>query len=167
MNRHNFSRRPRAAFVMALAAGFSLAATAPALAQEDAESDPPAEESEKPEKKSKRAIEGEKRLARMLEGRVKGEPQNCIRALPTQQMVAIDKTAYVYGRGNTIYVQRTTRPRQIDNRDTLVIQRFGGGTQLCRQDLATTVDPVTQIFTGAVMFEDFVPYTRVEDDDNG
>jgi hypothetical protein len=167
MIRHNISRRPRAALVLALAAGLSIAANAPAMAQDDTENDPPAEESEKPEKKSKRAIEGEKRLARMLEGREKGEPQNCIRAMPTEQMMTIDKTAYVYGRGNTIYVQRTTRPDQIDDRDTLVIQRFGGGSQLCRQDLATTIDPLTRIFTGAVMFEDFIPYTRVENDDNG
>lgn len=106
---------------------------------------------------------GEQRLAKMLEGRVAGEPQNCIRALPTQQMTTIEGTAYVYGRGNTIYVQRTRTPEAIDRSDTLVVQRFNG-SQLCRQDVATTVDPVLGFFTGVVQFDDFVPYTRIDED---
>jgi hypothetical protein len=100
----------------------------------------------------------------MLEGRVAGEPQTCIRTMPTQQMTTIEGTAYVYGRGNTIYVQRTQNPETIDRSDALVIQRFNG-TLLCRQDLATTVDPVVGFFTGVVQFEDFIPYTRVDADE--
>ena len=156
---HRSGLGPRTALAIALAAGLSLLATAPALAQDEEESEPPAEKSEK---KNKRAVKGAERLERMLEGRVAGEPVNCIRTLPTAPMTTINRTAYVFGRGSTIYVQRTRKPDQIDNRDTLVLRRFGGGQQLCRQDVATTIDPATQIFTGAVMFEDFVPYKRVE-----
>ncbi|WP_233998682.1 hypothetical protein [Erythrobacter sp. YT30] len=107
---------------------------------------------------------GEKRLAKLIEGRVAGEPQNCIRVFPNERLTVIDDTAYVYGRGNTIYVQKTSRPDRIDDRDVLVSRRFNA-TQLCRQDVVTTVDPVTGIFTGAVFFEEFVPYTRVEEDE--
>lgn len=102
---------------------------------------------------------GEKRLAKLLEGRVAGEPVRCIRALPSQRMQTIDRTAYVYGSGNTIYVQRTRNPESIDDSDALVITRFGG-TELCRLDTTTTIDPFTGIFTGAVFFDDFVPYSR-------
>jgi hypothetical protein len=109
---------------------------------------------------------GEKRLAKLLDGRVAGKPVNCIRSLPRQRMQTIDKTAYVYGSGNTIYVQRTRNPESIDDNDALVINRFGS-TDLCRVDTVTTIDPVTGIFTGAVFFEDFVPYTRVKDDGSG
>lgn len=105
---------------------------------------------------------GEKRLAKLLEGRVAGEPLRCIRALPTQRMQTIDGTAYVYGSGNTIYVQRTTNPGQIDSNDALVTNRFNA-SEICRLDQMTTVDLVAGIFTGAVFFEDFVPYTRVKD----
>ena len=147
--------RTRTALAMSLVAGASLAVAAPVLAQDEDTDAPSSEESKEPMTK------GEKRLAKMLEGRVKGEPQNCIRSLPTQQTRTIDKTAYVYGRGKTIYVQRTTRPEQIDDREALVTRRFGG-TQLCRQDVARTIDPVTGIFAGAVLFDDFIPYTRVE-----
>ncbi|MFY7743895.1 MAG: hypothetical protein ACOVQY_00610 [Erythrobacter sp.] len=104
---------------------------------------------------------GELRLAKMLEGRVAGEPVICIRAFPSQRMQTIDGVAYVYGSGNTIYVQRTRNPDAIDDTDALVVTRTNG-TQLCRFDIATTVDAVNGFFTGAVMFEDFVPYTRVK-----
>lgn len=107
------------------------------------------------------ATKGEKRLAKLLEGRVAGAPVSCIRTLPREQLRIISGTAYVYGSGNTIYVQRTRDPEQIDDSDTLVTNRFSA-TQLCRLDTMTTIDRFTGIFTGAVFFEDFVPYTRAK-----
>lgn len=104
--------------------------------------------------------EGEARLAKLLEGRVAGEPVRCIRSLPSQRMQTIEGTAYVYGSGQTIFVQRTRDPENISTNDTLVINRFGA-SQLCRLDQITTVDRVVGFFTGVVFFEDFVPYTRV------
>jgi len=147
-----------------VAAALALGTAAPAFADDGPQNDGPDLETEQVEGEEKELTKGEKRLAKLLEGRVAGEPVDCIRAFPTQRMTTIDKTAYVYGRGNTIYVQRTRKPDQIDDRDTLITRRFGGGTQLCRVDIATTIDPLTGIFTGAVFFEDFVPYTRVKDD---
>lgn len=145
--------------VTGLAAALALAVGVPALAQGQSQSDVETDVAAEP------ATKGEKRLAELLEGREAGEPVRCIRTLPTQRMQTIDKTAYVFGSGNTIYVQRTRDPGAIDNNETLVTQRFGSsGSQLCRLDMATTVDPVLGMFTGAVFFEDFVPYTRVEDD---
>jgi hypothetical protein len=102
---------------------------------------------------------GETQLAKLLEGRVAGEPLRCIRSMPSQRMQTISGTAYVYGRGNRIFVQRTRDPERINDRDALVTNRFSA-TELCRFDILTTIDPVNGIFTGAVFFEDFVPYTR-------
>lgn len=106
--------------------------------------------------------EGEQRLAEMLEGRVAGEPQNCIRSRLNDRVTVIDKTAIVYGRGRTIYVQRTARPEDLDDRETLVSRRFNS-SQVCRQDIVTTIDSFNGFFTGAIFFEEFVPYTRVEE----
>lgn len=103
---------------------------------------------------------GEERLAKLLDGREAGEPVRCIRTVPNQRMTTIDGTAYVYGSGNTIYVQRTRNPDSINANDALVTNRFSA-SQLCRLDQMTTVDRVLGVFTGAVFFEDFVPYTRV------
>jgi hypothetical protein len=138
---------------LAIAASSSLSAQIQAGAQGDLEAEvPEAQEAAGPTR-------GEQRLARMLEGRVAGEPTRCIRALPSQRMQTIDGTAYVYGSGNTIYVQRTRNPDQISDNDTLVVNRTNG-SQLCRFDLTTTIDRYNGFFTGAVFFEDFVPYTR-------
>lgn len=104
---------------------------------------------------------GEKRLAKLIAGRVAGEPVSCIRTLPRDRMEVIDRTAYVYGSGETIYVQRTKDPERISDTDTLITNRFSA-TQLCRLDQTTTIDRFTGFFTGAVFFEDFVPYTRVK-----
>lgn len=109
------------------------------------------------------ATKGEQRLAKLLEGRVAGDPQRCIRTRPSERMQTIDGTAYIYGSGNTIYVQRTTAPNQINDSDALVIRRFNA-SELCRLDATTTIDPFTGIFTGVVFFEDFVPYTRIKAD---
>lgn len=109
------------------------------------------------------ATKGEARLAKLLEGRVAGEPLRCIRAFPSQRLQTIERTAYVYGSGTTIYVQRTRDPDQINDTDALVTNRFNG-TQLCRFDVTTTIDRVNGFFTGAVFFEDFVPYTRTKAD---
>ena len=134
-----------------LGAMAAIAAAQPVMAQNDqAEADT-------------QMSKGEQRLAEMLEGRVAGEPVNCIRQRLNARMTTIDKTAYVYGSGNTIYVQRTQSPERIDDRDALVLRRFNA-TQLCRQDTATKIDPVFGFFTGAVFFDDFIPYTRVSED---
>lgn len=137
-------------------AAVALAAALPVAAQSDVETSVEAA----PETK------GEKRLAKLLEGRVAGEPQRCIRTLPSQRMQTIDRTAYVYGSGETIYVQRTRDPGSINDTDALVARRFNA-TELCRLDVMTTIDRVNGIFTGAVFFEDFVPYTRVRDGASG
>lgn len=107
---------------------------------------------------------GEKRLAKLLEGREAGEPQRCIRNFLNDRMQTIDKTAYVYGSGKTIYVQRTRDPENIDRSDTLVSRRFNA-TQICRMDVTHTIDPFIGMFTGAVFFTDFVPYTRIDESD--
>ncbi|MBI1403176.1 MAG: hypothetical protein GC147_08185 [Porphyrobacter sp.] len=148
--------RPLAA---GLAAALALAVAAPAVAQSEGQPDVQSSADAKPQTK------GEKRLAKLLEGRVAGEPTDCIRTLPNMQMETIDKTAYVYGRGNTIYVQRTRDPENIDDREALVQRQFLSG-QLCRLDIVNTFDPVFGMVTGPVFFEEFVPYTRVKDDTN-
>ena len=105
--------------------------------------------------------EGEEELTKLLEGRVAGEPTNCIRSRLNDRVRVIDDTAIVYGRGKTIYVNRTSRPRDIDDHDTMVVRRFSG-SQLCKTDIVTTIDRGSQMFSGVIFLSEFVPYTRVE-----
>jgi hypothetical protein len=129
----------------ALAAASMLAA--PAAANEDAAAAP---------------TKGEVKLAKLLEGRVAGEPRSCVSSLPSERIEVIDGTALVVGRGNTIYVNIPHDPQSLDDSDVLVIRRTNG-TSLCRLDWIETHDRFVGFYTGNVMLSDFVPYTRVKD----
>ena len=105
---------------------------------------------------------GEKRLAKMLEGRVAGEPESCIRTIGSRNLVTIDGTALVYRTGDTVWVNYTKHPDAIDDRDYLVIQKWGGPSQLCKTDQITTYSRGGNFFSGVIFLDDFVPY-RVAD----
>jgi hypothetical protein len=120
-----------------------------------------AQDGERADEEQTEQTKGEKELAKLLEGRVAGEPTSCIRTPPNDRVRVIDDTAIVYGRGKTIYVNHTSRPSDIDDRDTMVIRRFSG-SQLCKTDTVTTIDRGSQMFSGVIFLSEFVPYTRVE-----
>lgn len=103
-------------------------------------------------------LTGEAKLSKMLEGRVAGEPRSCINTFSNRESTVIDKTAVVYGRGRTIWVNRTANPRDLDDLDAMLVRQHG--SQLCRQDIVTTFDTASGMYTGNVFLTDFVPYTR-------
>lgn len=125
-------------------------ATAPAVAQDDTESDQP------------EMTKGEKKLAKLLEGRVAGEPESCIRDYPVRSFQVIDKTAIVYKIGRTVWVNYTKDPESLDDSDTLVFRRFG--SQICSSDIVTTMDRFGGFYTGNVFLDKFVPYRLPESD---
>ena len=132
--------------IAALAALTMLAV--PAAAQDDAPAEP---------------SKGDIKLAKLLEGREAGEPRSCVRTLPSENIQVIDGTALVVGRGRTIYVNIPQDPESLDDDDILVIRKHNG-TNLCRLDWIETRDRVGGFYSGNVMLNDFVPYTRVETD---
>ena len=99
--------------------------------------------------------EGQAELARLLEGRVAGEPQSCVRT-----MRIIEGTAIVVGRGNTIYVNVPRHPDSLDEDDAMKIRRTS--SQLCRTDIVTTFDRTGGIYTGNIFLGDFVPYKKTD-----
>lgn len=103
---------------------------------------------------------GEERLAKLIEGRVAGEPQSCLRYLGSRSLTIIDKTAIVYKAGNKIWVNRTAHPESIDEDDILVIRKFGSSSGLCRSDNITLADRHSGMFSGVIFLEDFVPYEK-------
>lgn len=100
---------------------------------------------------------GETKLAKMLEGRVAGEPERCIRTIGGRGLRVIDGTAIVYRRGDTIWVNRTKNPAHLDDNDLLEIRRFSA-SQLCRMDQVSTHDRFVGHYTGNIFLTDFVPY---------
>lgn len=103
--------------------------------------------------------DGEARLARAVEGRVAGEPVDCIPLHHVRSSTIIDNEAIVFDAGSTIYVNRPRAGREsLDHWDTLVTRPFG--TRLCSIDVVRLMDSTTRIETGTVFLGDFVPYTR-------
>ncbi len=126
----------------------ALATASLALLAAPAQADEPAEQTR-----------GEAKLADMLEGRVVGEPQNCIRTIGSRPFTRIDDTALVYEIGDTLWVNYTRNPESIDDDDVMVIDKFTG-TRLCRTDQITLRDRLSGFFNGVLFLDDFVPYTK-------
>lgn len=101
----------------------------------------------------------EARLAKELDGRVAGEPVDCINLRSVRSSRIIDETAIVYEVGSTLYVNRPRSGREsLDNWDTMVVRPFG--SQLCSIDTIKMIDPSSQMLTGIVFLGDFVPYRK-------
>lgn len=142
--------------LISFAAAAALLGSAPALAQSE-----PAPDLESKAETQRANSKGEEKLANLLKGREAGEPQQCIRNLLNDPIRTIDRTAYVFGRGNTIYVQRTLNPDAISDQNGISATRFNT-TQLCRNDVVTSFDRANGFFMGTVPLVDFVPYTLVK-----
>lgn len=102
---------------------------------------------------------GEEKLAMMLEGRVAGEPENCLPMGASTTMKIIDRTAIVYGRGKTIWVNRPVNASNLDDDDILVRRSYTA--QVCKLDIVQTLDQSSRMYNGTVGLGEFVPYKKV------
>ncbi len=112
-----------------------------------------------PALQARERLTGEEQLAKLLEGRVAGEPVSCIPLHRTSSSRIIDNTAIVYDSGRTIYVNRPRQPQSLDSDDVMVTRLHS--SQLCRLDSVRLHDRSGFFYSGFVALEDFVPYTRV------
>ena len=105
---------------------------------------------------------GEEQLARALQGRVAGEPVDCIDLHRIRSSRVITDTAILYDAGNVIYVNRPRNGAESLNQwDTLVTRT--PTTRLCSIDVVRVVDLPTNSMTGIVFLGEFVPYRRPRD----
>ena len=101
----------------------------------------------------------EARLARALEGRVAGEPVDCIDLRRVSSSQIIEDTAILYDAGSTIYVNRPRMGREsLDRWETLVTRTHS--SNLCSVDTVHLYDPSSRISTGFVFLGEFVPYRK-------
>jgi len=111
---------------------------------------------------AKPRVSGEEKLARLLEGRVAGEPTDCIYLPRVRSSRIITDTAIVYDAGSVIYVNR---PRAgtygLDDDDVMVTEFHGGGSSLCSIDVVRLHDRSTLFYNGFVSLGEFVPYRKV------
>lgn len=103
----------------------------------------------------------EDQLAKLLEGRVAGEPQDCISLSTARSSQIIEKTAIVYKVGSTYWVNRPKGGAEsLDDDDILVTKTTG--SQLCSIDAVELRDRTSQMYAGFVSLGKFVPYKRVK-----
>ena len=109
---------------------------------------------------AKPKLDPEARLAKALQGRVAGEPVDCIQLSRINSTQIIDRTAIIYDAGSTLYVNRPRAGREdLDHWDVMVTKNFG--SQLCSIDVVRLFESGSRMETGTVFLGEFVPYRRV------
>ena len=105
----------------------------------------------------------EAKLAKMLDGRVAGEPQDCIYLPSIRGSRIVDKTAIVYDAGRTLWVNRPrSGASSLDDDDILVTDLRGSGSSLCSIDIVRLHDRTSFFYSGFVGLGEFVPYRKVK-----
>ena len=105
-------------------------------------------------------IAPEAKLAKMLDGRVAGEPRDCIFLPSIRGSRIIDKTAIVYDAGRTLWVNRPrSGAESLDDDDILVTNLHG--SSLCSIDIVSLHDRYGHFYSGFVGLGEFVPYRKV------
>jgi hypothetical protein len=112
-----------------------------------------------PALQAKPKLTPQQELAKLLEGREPGKPTNCLSSSDTREMRVLDKTAIVYGWGNTIWVNVPKNAEDLDDDEVMVTKTFG--SQLCSLDIVHTMDRTSHMTTGFINLGEFVPYRRV------
>lgn len=97
-------------------------------------------------------------LAKLLDGRVAGDPQDCIPLSAVTSSQVIDKTAIVYRIGNTLWVNRPNGAESLGDDDILVTKTTG--SQLCSIDTVELRDRTSHMYSGFVSLGEFTPYRR-------
>lgn len=100
-------------------------------------------------------------LARLLDGRVAGNPGRCVPARQNEALRVIDKRTLAYGSGATIYVNRLDRACPgLEPFNTLITEVHAG--QHCRGDRIRSLEPGSSIPGPPCLLGDFVPYRRAK-----
>ena len=105
-------------------------------------------------------MSGAQELDKLLAGRVAGKPVHCISNFDTREMRVIDKTAIVFGWGNTLWVNVPRNAADIDDDDILITH--SSGSQFCDLDIVRTADRSGGFANGFLSLGKFVPYRRAK-----
>jgi hypothetical protein len=108
-----------------------------------------------------RSAQGQHELDRLVAGKVAGPPLHCLQSYDMQNMVAIDDSTVVYrSSGSRVFVNHMQGYCGGVGGNAVMVTKSVAGSQTCRGDIATMVDPFTHAMTGSCSFGDFIPYTK-------
>lgn len=103
----------------------------------------------------------EAKLAKLLNGYVAGPAQDCLPIQRSQfRTKGVGDTLLYSANRNMIYRTETQGCSGVERGDALVTYNYS--TQLCRGQIATTVDTIGRFQTGSCALGAFVPYRRVK-----
>jgi hypothetical protein len=105
------------------------------------------------------AARSQSKLERELRGLVAAGSANCLPSIRQRQARAYGATIVYEVSKNLKYRSDTTGGCEGMERGDILITQSPTGN-LCRGDIATTVDPASRFQTGSCSFGDFVPYRR-------
>jgi hypothetical protein len=105
-------------------------------------------------------LDPEARIAKSLDGRLAGEPVDCVNLRDIKSSTVIDGTAILYEtRGGTIYLNRPDSGREaLDDWDVLVTRTHMN--RLCSIDVVHLYDSGGQMWNGSVLLGQFIPYRK-------
>jgi len=99
---------------------------------------------------------GEARLATILDGRVAGEPVDCLGTFQRRNLEVVDRTALVFKDGDTYYVNRPSGVNFLHWGDIPVFKIWG--SQVCSKDQVQLRDSATLMPGATMVLDKFVPY---------
>lgn len=100
-------------------------------------------------------------LTERLEGRVAGDPVDCLQLRPLDNSEIVPGTGILFRVGSTLYLNRLRGPTgRLDGTEILVTQPFG--SQLCRLDRVQLIDRNSGFASGLITLDRFIPYRRAD-----
>lgn len=98
-------------------------------------------------------------LARLIEGKVPGEPVSCVTSYDSSKLRSIGDNTLVYvANKDLVYLNRLAGAcNGIARGDALVMNRTSA-SQYCRGDIARVISVPSGTMTGSCALGDFVPY---------
>lgn len=113
-----------------------------------------------PQQQAETQARGERQLARALEGRVAGKPENCLPTGFTDGPQVIGDSLVYRQSGKRLW-RTQVRDRCPFLREDQIVVSILYGTQACRNDRFRLIDRGSQIPSGDCTFGEFVPYDKV------
>ena len=105
-----------------------------------------------------RAGDGD-RLGRALAGRSAGPAQDCVAHRDLGSSRAVGDAILFDGRGGTLYLNRPAGGCEMLRDGNAIVTRTSG-SQLCRGDIVTILDPVSRVEYGGCALGAFTPHRR-------
>lgn len=108
-----------------------------------------------------RTAEKQQEYEQLIAGKVAGEPLHCLQSYDMNNMVALDDSTVAYRSfGSRVYINHMQGACGGLGGSAVMVTHSVAGSQTCRGDIATMLDPYSHITTGSCVFGDFIPYTK-------